>query len=260
MSILRRSFIAGLAALAAAFAAPSRPALAQSGDVVVFAAASLKNALDAIAADFTRQTGKKVAISYAASSALARQLEQGAPAQVFVSADLEWMDYAAAKGLIDPTTRSNILGNRLVLIAPKATAKSVEIVPGIDLGRLVGDNRMAVGALASVPAGKYAKAALDKLGAWDGVKGKLAEAESVRAALLLVSRGETPYGIVYQTDAAADPNVAVVGTFPADSHPPVVYPATLVKGAGPDGAAFLAFMRSPAARKAYETQGFSILY
>ncbi|MBT9291035.1 molybdate ABC transporter substrate-binding protein [Prosthecodimorpha staleyi] len=260
MSILRRSLIAGLAALAVAVAIPSRPVVAQSGDVVVFAAASLKNALDEIAADYTKKTGKKVAISYAASSALARQIEQGAPAQVFVSADQKWMDYAAAKGLIEPASRSDILGNRIVLVAPKDVAKPIEIKAGFDLGKFLGNGRLAIGAVASVPAGTYAKESLEKLGAWDGVKGKLAEAESVRAALLLVSRGETPYGIVYQTDAAADPNVAVVGTFPPESHTPILYPATLVKDAGADGTAFLAFMRSAAARKAYEKQGFTVLY
>lgn len=261
MIATRRSMTAGLGAAVLTLVLPAAPTVqAQDRPVVVFAAASLKTALDGIAAAFTQKTGRRTAISYAASSALARQLEQGAPAQVFLTADLDWMDYAQGNGLIEPASRSNILGNRLVLIAPAGAAKPVAIGPGFDLGGLVGAGRLATGAVANVPVGKYAKAALEKLGAWEGVKGKLAEVESVRAALVLVSRGEAPYGIVYATDAAADRSVAVVGNFPADSHPPIVYPAALVKGAGAEGRAFLEFLRSAEAKPFYEAQGFTVSY
>ena len=213
--------VAGLAAVALlGWGSAQAPARAQGGDVVIFAAASLKNALDAINAQWQKETGKKAVISYAASSALAKQIEQGAPAQVFISADLDWMDYLAGKNLIKADTRSNLLGNRIVLIAPKDKAQPVEIKPGFDLAKVLGDGRLSMANIDSVPAGKYGKAALEKLGVWGSVASKIAQAENVRAALLLVSRGETPAGIVYQTDAAADPNVKIIGTFPEDTHPP----------------------------------------
>src|SRR2546423_14208122 len=182
------------------------PARAQGSDVVIFAAASLKNALDAVNAQWQKETGKKAVVSYAASSALAKQIEQGAPAHVFISADLAWMGYLAQKGLIKPETRSNLLGNRLVLIAPKDQAQPLEVKRGFDLAGRIGNGRLAVANLDAVPAGKYAKAALVKLGVWDRVATKTAQAENVRAALLLVARAEAPVGIVYQTDAASEPN------------------------------------------------------
>ena len=258
----RRSVLAALVAgvlSLGAFGLAATPAVAQSGDIVFFAAASLKTALDRIAADWQAKTGKKVVFSYAASSTLSKQMEAGAPAQLFASADLDWMDYAQSKGLIKTDTRRTLLGNRLVLIAPADKAKPVEIKPGFDLAGLVGDGRLSVGQIASVPAGKYAKTALEKLGAWAGVEPKLAQAESVRAALAFVARGETPYGIVYATDAKAEPKVAVVGVFPEDSHPPIVYPFALTPSAGPDAAAFLASLSEPAAVKVFEAEGFSIL-
>jgi molybdate transport system substrate-binding protein len=230
-----------------------------SGHLIVFAAASLKNALDAINAQWQKETGKSARISYAASSALARQMEQGAPAQMLISADLDWMDYVEKKGLIRPDTRSNLLGNRIVLIAPKDKAAPIAIKPGFDLAKVLGDGRLAMANVASVPAGKYGKAALEKLGAWTSVSGRLAQAENVRAALLLVSRGEAPAGIVYQTDAASDPGVAIVGTFPEDTHPPIIYPIALTAGAGPDAAAFLAYIRSGKAKPLFEAQGFTVL-
>jgi molybdate transport system substrate-binding protein len=233
---------------------------AQGGDVVVFAAASLKNALDAVNAQWQKETGKKATISYASSPALAKQIEQGAPAQVFVSADLDWMDYLANKSLIKPDTRSNLLGNRIVLIAPKDKAHPVEIKAGFDLAKLLGDGRLAIANVDAVPAGKYGKAALEKLGAWAGVSAKVAQAENVRAALLLVSRGEAPAGIVYQTDAAADPNVKIIGTFPEGTHPPIIYPVALTAGAShPDAAAFLAYIKSAKAKPVFEAQGFTVL-
>jgi molybdate transport system substrate-binding protein len=227
---------------------------------VVFAAASLKNALDGINAQWKKETGKSARISYAATSALARQIEGGAPAQVFLSADLRWMDYLAQKKLIEAETRSNLLGNRIVLIAPKGKARAVAIEPGFELARLLGKERLAVANVEAVPAGRYAKAALEKLGVFASVEDKLAQAENVRAALLLVSRGEAPYGIVYRTDAAADQGVAIVATFPESTHPPIVYPVALTANARhPDAAAFLAYVESAKARPLFEAQGFTVL-
>jgi molybdate transport system substrate-binding protein len=236
------------------------PAAAQGKDVVVFAAASLKNALDDIAGQWQRETGKKVVISYAASNTLIKQIEQGAPADIFISADLDWMDYGQQKDLIKPDSRSNLLGNRLVLIAPKDSSVSANIQPGFDLAALLKGGRLAMGNVDAVPAGKYGKASLEKLGVWDSVKDKIAQAESVRAALLFVSRGEAPLGIVYQTDATADPSVKIVGTFPENTHPPIIYPVALTKeSTNADAQAFLNYLRSPAARAAFERQGFAVL-
>jgi molybdate transport system substrate-binding protein len=270
MMTTRRSWLALLTAAAltlgtgaahvAAQEKGAAPVTAQEKDVLVFAAASLKNALDEVAAQWQKETGKKVKISYAASNTLIKQIEQGAPADMFISADLDWMDYGAQKSLIKPDTRSNLLGNRIVLIAPKDSSLSVNIQPGFDLATLLKGGRLSMGNVDAVPAGKYGKAALEKLGAWDGVKDKIAQAESVRAALLLVSRGEAPLGIVYQTDAASDPSVKIVGVFPDNSHPPIIYPIALMKeSSNPDALAFLNYIRSAAARPAFERQGFAIL-
>ena len=255
----RRLLAAGAATVLGLFAAVT-PAAAQGRDVVVFAAASMKNALDEINAAWGRDGGKRATISYAASSALAKQIESGAPADLFASADLDWMDYAAGKGLIRPDTRVTLLGNRLVLVAPKDSTAAVSLAPGLDLAPTLSGGRLAMANVDAVPAGKYGKTALETLGAWEGVKGQVAQAENVRAALLLVSRGEAPLGIVYQTDAASDPGVRVVGTFPEGSHPPIVYPVAITKDSShPDAAAFLAFLRSATARAAFERQGFTIL-
>jgi molybdate transport system substrate-binding protein len=256
----RRSWLALLTAAVLTLAAGTAPAAAQGRDVLVFAAASLKNALDEISAQWQRESGKKAAISYAASNTLIKQIEQGAPADIFISADLDWMDYGRQKNLIKPDTRSNLLGNRLVLVAPKDSNISANIQPGFDLAALLKGGRLAMGNVDAVPAGKYGKAALEKLGAWDGVKDRIAQAESVRAALLLVARGEAPLGIVYQTDAASDPTVKIVGTFPENTHPPIIYPVALTKDAtGAEAMAFLNFLRSAAARAAFERQGFTVL-
>ena len=256
----RRPWLALLTATVLTLGAGTAPAAAQNRDILVFAAASLKNALDEAAAQWQRESGKKVVISYAASNTLIKQIEQGAPADMFISADLDWMDYGQQKGLIKPDTRSNLLGNRLVLIAPKDSNISANIQPGFDLAALLKGGRLAMGNVDAVPAGKYGKASLEKLGAWDGVKDKIAQAESVRAALLLVARGEAPLGIVYQTDAAADPTVKIVGTFPENTHPPIIYPIALTKDStNPDALAFLNFIRSPAARPIFERQGFTVL-
>jgi molybdate transport system substrate-binding protein len=198
--------LAGIVAALLAWGSPQTPAQAQGGDVLIFAAASLKNALDAINAQWQKETGKNARISYASSAALAKQIEQGSPAQIFISADLDWMDYLAARNLINSDTRSNLLSNRLVLVAPKDKAQAIEIKQGFGLAKVLGDGRLAMANVDAVPAGKYGKAALVQLGVWTSVADKVMQAENVRAALLLVSRGEAPAGIVYQTDAAADPN------------------------------------------------------
>src|SRR5262249_53041704 len=195
-------------ALGMGLASPPTPALAQDKTITIFAAASMKNALDDVDAAFTKSTGIKVAASYAASSALIKQIENGAPADVFVSADLDWMDYGAQHKLIKDDTRINLLGNRLVLIAPKESKlHHVTIAPGFDLAKLAGDGRIVTGDVRAVPVGKYAKAALEKLGAWAAAEPKFAMTENVRAALTLVARGEAALGIVYETDAKVEPNV-----------------------------------------------------
>ena len=235
-------------------------ALAQPRDPLVFAAASLQDALNDVAAQWQRQSGKKATVSYAGSNTLIKQIEQGAPADIFFSADVDWMDYGQQHNLIKPETRTNLLGNRLVLVAPKDSAASVDIRPGFDLAAALKGGRLAMALVDVVPAGKYGKAALEKLGAWDGVKDKIAQADNVRAALLFVERGEAPLGIVYQTDAISDQGVKIVGTFPADSHPPIIYPVALTKdSANPDASTFLNFIKSPTARPAFERQGFTIL-
>lgn len=228
--------------------------------LTVFAAASLKESLDEAARAYEKQTGTPVRISYAASSALARQIEQAAPADVFFSADLEWMDYLQQRQKIDPASRRNLLGNQLALVAPKNSRMQVDLKKPAALSAALGNGRLAVGETRSVPAGKYARASLQSLGAWEGVKSKLAESESVRAALMLVARGETPLGIVYLSDAKAEPAVRVVAVFPGDSHPPIVYPvASLRDSRHPQTGAFLRWLASPAARGIFQRRGFTVL-
>jgi molybdate transport system substrate-binding protein len=260
-----KKLLRGVAAtllLTVGFAASAalQPVKAQDQGIVVFAAASLKDALDDINGQWQKETGKSAKISYASSLALAKQIEQGAPADVFVSADLDSMDCAQGKSLIKTDSRANILGNRLVLVAEKSSTAKVDIKPGFDLAGLLGSGRLAMGDIASVPAGKYGKAALENLKVWSSVEGKVASADNVRAALLLVSRGEAPFGIVYQTDAAADPNVKIVGVFPENSHPPIIYPIALTATAkSPDAAAFVAYVKSAKAAPLFIKQGFTIL-
>jgi molybdate transport system substrate-binding protein len=236
------------------------PAAAQDKTLTVFAAASMKNALDEINAAYAARAGVKVTVSYAASSALAKQIEQGAPADVFISADTDWMDYATARKNINEPSRVNLLGNSIVLIAPKdSRIDNVGIAPVFDLARLAGDGRIATGDVKSVPVGKYAKAALEKLGSWQAAEPKFAMAESVRAALTLVARGEAPLGIVYSTDAKVEPGVKVVGTFPAASHPAIIYPVAATTTAKPGTTDYLAFLRSTAAKNIVEKYGFKFL-
>jgi len=263
----RRTWLALLVAAGLAWTGGVQPVSAQGKDVLVFAAASLKNALDEIARQWHRENGKIAVTFYAASNTLIKQiakdLRSSSPvmsADIFFSADLEWMDYGQQKDLIKPGTRFNLLGNRLVLIASKDSSVSVNIEPGFNLADVLKGGRLAMGRIDAVPAGKYGKAALEKLGVWDSVKDKIAQVESVRAALLLVSRGQASLGIVYQTDAAADPAVKLVGTFPDDTHPPIIYPVALTKqSTNADAQEFLNYLRSPAARAAFERQGFTVL-
>jgi molybdate transport system substrate-binding protein len=236
------------AAIAGAWLALAPSAFAQSG-VLVF-----------VTAQWQRETGKKAIISYAASSALARQIEQAAPAQIFISADLDWMDYLSEKKLIKLESRSNLLGNRIVLIAPKASTASVRIERGFPLASLLGSGRLAMADVRAVPAGRYGKAALEALGVWDSVATRVVQAENVRVALILVARGEAPLGIVYQTDAAVDANVKSIGVFPEDSHPPILYPIALTAGAThADAPALLAYIKSAAARPLFAAAGFTFL-
>jgi molybdate transport system substrate-binding protein len=253
----RRALLRAIAVFSAAVVTGT--AQAQPHPVLVFAAASLKTALDAIAAAWHRETGKDATISYAASSTLAKQIDNGAPAELFISADEGWMDYLQQRNLIDRQTRIDLIGNRLVLVAPADSAAQVTIAPGFPLAGLIGDGHLAMADPGAVPAGKYGKAALETLGVWSTVETRVAAAENVRAALLLVARGEAPLGIVYQTDAAAEPAVRIVGTFPPDSHPPIVYPMALTLTAGPDSRSFAAYLGGPAARALFEGQGFTVL-
>jgi molybdate transport system substrate-binding protein len=253
---LRRFAAAAFGALLAF--GPIQAANAQ--DVLVFAAASLTNALDQAVRLFEQRGGTGTKISYAASSTLAKQIEAGAPADVFISADLDWMDYLEQRHLIKPATRENLLGNRLVLIAPADSNLKIEIKPGMNLAGLIGGGRLAMADPGTVPAGKYGKAALEKLGVWSSVNGKVAPAENVRAALLFVSRREAPLGIVYATDAAADQRVKVVGVFPEDTHPPIIYPAALTADSkNPKAPQLLEFLGSSAARPVFEKEGFTVL-
>lgn len=232
--------------------------LAQAADVLVFAAASLKPALDPILASPAVAALGDVKASYAASSQLARQIEAGAPATVFISADEDWMDYLAERRLLAPGTRSDLLGNALVLIAPKGSNVRLELAPGVDLAAALGkDGRLALAEPNSVPAGKYAKESLTKLGAWDGVAAHIVAADNVRAALNFVARGEAPLGVVYRSDAASEPAVRIVATFPDGSHAPIVYPVALV--AGHDSAAarrLLDALHAPAQQAIFRAHGF----
>ncbi len=257
-SVARRLVPALLVAAAAALA---QPAPAAAADVVVFAAASLKNGLDDAVATYRDKTGRTVLVSYAGTSTLAKQIEQQAPADIFFAADMDWMDYVEARGLIDATTRHTLLGNQIVLIAPATSGAAIDIAPGMDLAGLLGDDGLlAMANTDAVPAGKYGKAALQSLGAWDGVAARIVEAENVRAALAFVARGEAPLGIVYATDAAAEPAVKVIGAFPDESHPPIRYPVAITTAStNPDARAFFDFLLSAESRPAFEAQGFTVI-
>jgi molybdate transport system substrate-binding protein len=249
-----------LAVLTVAITALVQAHGAEEKSITVFAAASMRNALDEVDTLFTSQSGIKVVASHAASSALMMHIEEGASADVFLSADTEWMDYGAKRNLLKNDTRENLLGNRLVLAAPKdSRIDKVNIAPGFDLASLVGSGRIATGDVRAVSAGLYAKASLEKLGVWSSAVSKLTMSENVRAALVLVSRGGAPLGIIYETDAKIDPGVKIVGIFPDDSHPPIIYPVAMTKDAKPEAAKYLAFLSKPEARAVFERYGFRVL-
>jgi molybdate transport system substrate-binding protein len=261
--VLSRRLEAGLAAaiggVAVVLLVGTSGMLAQE-KVIVFAAASLKNALDAVNAACEADVGEAATVSYAASSALAKQIEEGAPADVFMSADLDWMKYLSDRNLIKADTETQLLGNGIVLVAPADSEVKATIAVNFDLAGLLGDGRLAMGDVKAVPAGKYGKAALESLGVWASVEGKVAQAENVRAALALVSTGEAPLGIVYKTDAVADPKVKVVGAFPQSSHPPIVYPVAQTAGSkNAETPAFLKCLQSAKAKEIFEAQGFIAL-
>ncbi|MBA3810930.1 MAG: molybdate ABC transporter substrate-binding protein [Caulobacteraceae bacterium] len=255
--IPRRLFLAGLTILT--LAAPAAAVAEAKAPVTVFAAASLKNVLDEVGKAYTARTQTPVRFSYAASSALARQIEQGAPADLFLSADSQWMDYLAQRRLIVAASRRDLLSNHLALIAPADSKTALRIGKGMALATALGTGRLAM-AGPEVPAGKYGQAALTSLGVWDSVKDKLARADNVRGALAFVARGETPLGIVYDTDARIEPAVRIVGLFPDMSHPPIVYPAALIAASTHTGArAFLDYLRSPPAAAVFRRYGFIVL-
>jgi molybdate transport system substrate-binding protein len=248
------------AALLVAMAMLATVPVASAAEIVMFAAASLKEALDEAARVYGAQSGDAVKISYAASSALAKQIESGAPADMFISADLDWMDYLQQRNLIQPGTRKNLLGNRLVIVAAADSDVKLDIEPGFNLTGALKGGHLAMADPDSVPAGKYGKAALEKLGIWSSVRSAVAPAESVRGALLFVSRGEAPLGVVYATDAAAEPRVRIVGTFPEGAHPPIIYPLVLTAESKSSSAPrLLEFLVSPAARAIFEKRGFTVL-
>lgn len=250
----RRVFLTGAAAaLAPGLARAARP-------LTVFAAASLQESLTAAGAAWTATSGTPMRFSFGASSAIARQIDQGAPADVFVSADEEWMDWLAARAGIAPATRRRLLSNQLVLIAPASSKSTLKIASGMPLAKALRGGRLAVADAAAAPAGRYARAALISLGAWTSVEGRLLPAENVRAALAYVARGEAPLGIVYATDARAEPKVRVVGVFPASSHPPIVYPgAVTARSRNGGAAAFLDFLRGPRASAIFRRHGFGVV-
>ncbi len=248
-----RAFLVLLAAL---LASPAPAQQEKSPELLVFAAASLTNVLGELARDWEKNSGVPAKLSFAASSALARQIEAGAEAHVFVSADQEWMDYLVARNLIDKATRRDLAGNSLVLIAPADSAVRLRIAPGFRLSESLGGGRLAVADPDTVPAGRYARAALTSLGVWDSVSNQLARGENVRAALIYVARGESPLGIVYSTDAQIDPKVRVVATFPDNTHDPITYPAAATAMAGPQAAAFLKYLSSADAAAAWKKYGF----
>lgn len=256
--LTRRRVLAAVAAIMLAAATPvPASSHADTRELTIFAAASLTNAMQDLGKAYTEKTGVKVTFSFASSSAIAKQIENGAPADMFVSADTEWMDYLQQRGLIDVPTRKDILSNRLVLIAPADSTVKLKIAPGFALAQALGkDGRLSTGDPDFVPAGRYARSALSNLGVWNDVADRLLRAENVRSAMAFVSRGEAPLGIVYLSDVGVDRKVRVVDTFPANSHTPIVYPAALVKGSKPGAQDFFAFIQTSDARAVFEKYGF----
>jgi molybdate transport system substrate-binding protein len=251
-----RNLLASLT-VALGLAVPGVPA--RGADLTILAAASLKEALDEQVARFETESGGKIVVSYAASNALVKQIESGAPADVFVSADVDWVDYLEQRKLVRGGTRINLLRNRLVLIAPADSRTALRIAPGFELAAAVGTGRLSIANPNSVPAGKYARDALRALGVWPGIESRVARVENVRAALVLVARGEAPFGIVYATDALAEPKVRIVDTFPENTHAPIVYPvAILATSRSPYAQRFVDSLVSPVARTIWVRHGFAM--
>lgn len=258
MKLLKRRFVALLLAVLGSVLT-SLPAAAQDQKhpaLLVFAAASLTNVLGDLSTAWTATSGVPVKLSFAASSVLARQIEAGGKADVFVSADQEWMDYLQQRALIQKPTRTNLVGNRLVLIAPADSKIELKIAPGFRLAEALGRGRLSTGDPDTVPVGKYARSALVSLGIWDEIQDRLVRAENVRSAMMYVSRGEAPLGIVYTTDALIDPKVRIVDTFPANTHAPITYPGAVTRGARGDAIGYLNFLSSPQARDTWKKYGF----
>jgi molybdate transport system substrate-binding protein len=242
-----------------AFAAPARAADSPRPELLVFAAASLTNVLGELSTSWTQNSGVNVKLSFAASSVLARQIEAGGQADVFISADQEWMDYLAQRGFIDKATRRNLAGNRLVLIAPADSPLQLRITPEFDLAGALKGGRLATGDPDTVPVGRYARSALESLGVWDDMRDRLVRADNVRSAMMFVARGEAPLGIVYTTDALVDRKVRIVDTFPENTHAPITYPGATIKGARPEAANYVAFLGSPDAAATWKKSGFQEL-
>jgi molybdate transport system substrate-binding protein len=252
----------GLGVLCLTISASLRAAEAQQTQqpqILVFAAASLTDVIQAISAAYEKTAHVKVKSSFDSSSVLSRQIEAGAPADVFFSADTAWMDYLQSRELIQPTSRKNVLGNRLVLIAPAESQIQLKIAPHFPLAAALGNGHLATGDPDSVPVGRYARSALTTLGVWDEIAPRLARAENARVALLYVARGEAPLGIVYASDALADKRVRVVDTFPADTHEPIVYPLALTKSAKSQAAGFVAYLTGPQGHDIFVKYGFTVL-
>jgi molybdate transport system substrate-binding protein len=239
-----------------ALGAPAQGADKAKEELLVFAAASLTDVLNQIGPEYTKHTQQPVKFSFAASSALARQIEAGARADLFFSADLEWMDYLQQRNLIDKDTRRNLLGNRLVLIAPANSTATLTIGPNFGLAAALGRNRLATGDPDSVPVGRYAKSALTSLGVWNEIADRVVRADNVRSALAFVARGETPFGIVYETDAKVEKRVRVVDVFPASSHSPIIYPIAVTKTGRGGSREFIEFLASPAGQAMFAKFGF----
>lgn len=254
----KRACFALVVAVIATLVAPKAKA---ADEIVVFAAASLKNSLDQISAAWNRATGGKARIALAGSAKLAKQIQQGAPADLFISANIRWMDLLQRERRIDPASRRDLLRNRLVLIAHGKATRPIALAKGFDIVGLLSGGKLAMAMVSSVPAGIYGKAALTSLGVWDKAAPHVAQSDNVRAALAFVARGEAPFGIVYATDATAESNVTVAATFPAHTHPPIIYPTAIVAESKHKPAAkrFLSFLTSPAARPMFERQGFTVI-
>ncbi|MEO3477615.1 molybdate ABC transporter substrate-binding protein [Phaeobacter sp. CAU 1743] len=256
LSRTRRLCLAAVLGFAFAIAAPG---LTFAGEVTVFAASSLTNAIERIRAGFEAETGHAVEVSLAGSSVLARQIEYGAPADVFISANPAWMDHLEQRGRIVTGSRFDLMGNSLVLIA-HGQQQPVTLSPDFDLAGLLGENRLAMALIEAVPAGIYGKAALSSLGLWDGIAPNVAQTDNVRAALALVATGEAPFGIVYATDAKASADVSIIATFPRESHPPIIYPAAAIApGDNPAARDFLDYLQSPAAGAILTAEGFTVM-